>query len=88
MQPLVMDGSVARFRKNEIVRRLLDEGPFTMNDIACWGASDEDRMQFAQLIGYSVGGYSELSYVTDKSYARAQRAAEALLASPELDHAL
>jgi len=40
--------------------------------------SDEDRMQFAQLIGYSVCGYRDLSYVTGKSGKRAAKIAEAL----------
>ncbi|ELY4307208.1 hypothetical protein SMZ19_003863 [Cronobacter sakazakii] len=31
----------------------------------------EDRMQLAQLIGYSLSGYGSLSYVSDESYARA-----------------
>lgn len=31
----------------------------------------EDRVQLAQLIGYSQEGFGELSYVTNKDYARA-----------------
>ena len=31
----------------------------------------EDREQFAQLIGYSICGYHELSYVSDESAAQA-----------------
>ncbi len=34
-----------------------------MNDLAVKDFSDEDRCQFAQLIGYSISGYEELSYV-------------------------
>ena len=51
-----------RFRTNEIVRFLLDAGPFGLNDLAKIPFSDDDRRQFAQLIGYSVDGYNELSY--------------------------
>jgi hypothetical protein len=64
LQPIEWDGhGVIRFRENRIVRKLLDEGPFDMNDIARFeGITDDERSQFAQLIGYSVSGYGDLSY--------------------------
>jgi hypothetical protein len=69
IQPLFRDdGGVIRFRPNKIVKFLLDAGQFDMNKLALIEFSDQDRMQFAQLIGYSVGGYSELDYVSDKNY--------------------
>ena len=46
---------------------MLDNGPFTLNDL-CVGFTDEDRIQFAQLIGYSLSGFSDLSYVDDQTY--------------------
>jgi hypothetical protein len=79
MQPLVMDGNVVRFKANAIVRLLLDTGKLNMNDLALIQFPAEDREQFAQLIGYSVSGYGELSYVSNESYARAQAAAKKLL---------
>ena len=73
-QPVALDDKgVARFKQNAIVRFLLDAGPFDMNRLAVVPFSDEDRMQFAQLIGYSVGGYEELSYVSDESADRARQ---------------
>ncbi len=42
-----------------------------------------DREQFAMLIGYSVSGFSELSYVSDRSYRMAVQAAEVLTANQE-----
>jgi hypothetical protein len=72
------DRGVIRFRKNKIVEYLLDQGPFDMNHLAVQGFSAEDQEQFAQLIGYSVSGFSELSYVSDEAYAEAERAAEQL----------
>lgn len=30
--------------------------------------ADEDREQFAQLIGYSLSGFADLSYVSNKTY--------------------
>lgn len=66
LQPIYIDEyGTTRFEENEIVRRLLDEGPFDMNDIAMWDVSREDAEQFAQLIGYSVSGFGDLSY-TDR----------------------
>jgi len=52
-----------RFVMNAIVQRLLDDGPFNMTQIARWHVPIEDRVQFAQLIGYSLCGFAELSYV-------------------------
>ena len=67
-----------RFRKNAIVRYLLDSGKEDMNSLAFMNFSDEDREQFAQLIGYSLSGFSELSYVSDKAYEKARKKAENL----------
>lgn len=39
-----------------------------MNKLAMLDFSKEDRQQFAQLIGYSLDGYGELSYVDDDAY--------------------
>lgn len=62
-QPTISDSDgTLRFKRNEIVAFLLDAGPFDMNILARMNFSDEDRRQFAQLIGYSVSGYSELPY--------------------------
>lgn len=67
LQPIID----SRFRANSVVQFLLDNGPHDMNTLACEEFDDADREQFAQLIGYSVGGFSELSYVSDETYARA-----------------
>ena len=67
-----VDG-VVRFVENPIVRALLDDGPFSLNDIATWNVSREDREQFAQLIGYSVKGAGELNYVSDTVFNCAAR---------------
>lgn len=74
MQPIVigLDG-VCRFKENEIVRYLLDNGGIDLNKIAMLDFSDEDRTQFAQLIGYSVSGAGELSYFDDKVLCRADK---------------
>ena len=51
----------------------LDAGPFDLNKLASMPFDDEDREQFAQLIGYSLGGFSELDYVSDETYDRAEK---------------
>lgn len=71
-QPIDIDNNgVLRFRENKIVTYLLDFSTTKgcgMNELARQDFSDEDRMQFAQLIGYSLSGYGTLSYVTDAAY--------------------
>ena len=75
IQPVEDDGTgVIRFKRNKIVRFLLDWATSrgcSMNELAMIEFTDEDRQQFAQLIGYSLSGYGELSYVSDEAYATA-----------------
>ena len=79
MQPTEMrERDILRFKPNDIVRHLLDNGPFDMNTIACGDFSPEDRTQFAQLIGYSMSGFSELSYVSDTDYSVVDKMSEGL----------
>jgi hypothetical protein len=79
MQQIVWakDG-VVRFRQNAIVRFLLDAGPHNMNTLACMNFSKDDEEQFAQLIGYSVSGFGDLSYASRKTVAAADEIAENL----------
>lgn len=70
MQGVYADGSIARFRPNKIVRWMLEENRegrlVDMNRIARMSSTqrftDDDHQQFAQLIGYSISGFEELSY--------------------------
>lgn len=78
MQPLISEDGVIRFKANEIVRYLLDQGSFDMNSLAAIPFSQEDREQFAQLIGYSLAGFAELHYVSNKTFMRAERKARTL----------
>lgn len=74
IQPLERDAQgVIRFKPNKIVQHLLDNGGIDLNQLARIEFSQEDREQFAQLIGYSLKGYGELSYVSDESYDAAER---------------
>jgi hypothetical protein len=68
-QPTEKDAhGVLRFKSNKIVEHLLDFSSSKgcdMNELARMDFSNEDRMQFAQLIGYSVSGYNSLSYMIE-----------------------
>jgi hypothetical protein len=70
MQPVeVASDGVLRFKPNKLVQFLLDNnGKIDMNMLASIDVPREDREQFAQLIGYSLSGFSALSYATDESY--------------------
>ena len=74
-QPLVDVDGVTRFKKNAIVEHLLDTSTSDMNDLALMPFSNEDRVQFAELIGYSLSGFGELSYVSDVAYGQVADAA-------------
>jgi len=84
MQPVIRDeDGVFRFKKNAIVCALLDTGTLDMNKIGWMNFSREDREQFAQLIGYSLDGASELQYVSDELLARAEAERTALVTQGE-----
>ena len=81
MQPLVRDAhGTIRFLENPLVSYLLSHGSIDMNQLAIqaanrgWNAADQ--AQFAQLIGYSVSGWGDLSYVTAEQADAADKAAE------------
>jgi len=67
MQPLYFhpEQKRVRFKPNALVQHLLDNGGLDMNDLAMVECSQDDHEQFAQLIGYSLKGFHELSYVSD-----------------------
>ncbi len=69
IQPIERDShGTLRFKKNAIVDKLLSlcsaQG-FGLNDIALGRFDHDDRVQFAQLIGYSVSGFSSLGYADE-----------------------
>jgi len=79
IQPLELDeeGKI-RFKQNAIVRYLLDSGGIDMNQLALIPFSQDDREQFAQLIGYSLCGFGELSYVSDETLEAAEKMSKKL----------
>lgn len=71
IQPIEKTKGVARFKENKIVSYLLEVGQRNgagLNELAAMPFSQEDRTQLAQLIGYSLSGFSELNYVSDDDY--------------------
>lgn len=72
IQPTEVDAhGVKRFKQNAIVRRLLDFSSahgLDLNRLAAETFDQDDRIQLAQLIGYSVSGFGDLSYVDDDTY--------------------
>ena len=76
VQPVVIDDhGVYHFKENAIVSALLDAASkgqkLDLNMIACMDFPSEDRVQLAQLIGYSVSGFGDLSYVADSDFSKA-----------------
>lgn len=66
MQPLCVDADgIVRFVQNRIVRHLLDAYPGGLNALELQGFAQAEHCQLAQLIGYSLQGFGELSYVDD-----------------------
>lgn len=65
-QPVIKDDhDTWRFKENSLVRYLLEQASkhgCDMNHLAMLHFEQDDRQHFAQLIGYSIGGYSDLSY--------------------------
>lgn len=75
VQPLYVDRmDVIRFRPNKIVQFLAKTSKFDENALELIGFPHEDRIQFAQLTGWSLSGFGDLSYVTEDDYARAEQA--------------
>lgn len=74
IQPIEADeDGTLRFKRNAIVRYLLDEGPFNLTDLAQKHFTQDDQEQFAQLIGYSLPGFGTLDYVRDETYEAAAK---------------
>ena len=68
LQPII-DG---RFVPNRIVELLLETSTLNLNNIAFMDFTNQERMQLAQLIGYSLSGFGDLNYVDDETYETAE----------------
>ncbi len=76
MQQIRMVNKVARFRENKIVSAVLATSKLDLNALAILEFSQADRIQFAQLIGYSVSGFGDLSYSCPEIVAKADSIVE------------
>ncbi len=75
MQPIERDEyGVLRFRPNGIVKYLLQNG--SVDDLALQDFPQEDREQFAQLLGCSIVAFGEMSCVSRETYMAARKAIE------------
>lgn len=87
MQPIVIDPiGTPRFKENKIVSHMLTISTASLHDmnrIMAGDFTDEDKMQFAQLLGYSVSGYGGLSYASDESVETADLIAASLMEKKE-----
>lgn len=85
MQPVVLaEDKVVRFKQNVLVRYLVDCHPDGLNALARLPSppyGNEDWEQLAQLIGYSVSGFSDLSYARGETVKRADAEAARILAA-------
>lgn len=63
---------IARFVPNRLVCYLLNKGGIDLNHLAEHvRVSDGEWEQFAQLIGYSISGFGDLSYATTDRWVNA-----------------
>lgn len=74
LQPVELVDGVMRFKRNKIVDRLVDIAQrhgYSLNEIVTdyyeGVYSQDDMEQLAQLIGYSICGFHEISYVSDET---------------------
>lgn len=74
MQPIHLDAlGTVRFQGNEIIKHLVECGVIDLNKLAVMDFSNEDRMQLAQLMGYSVSGFGDLPYADPAVVAEADK---------------
>lgn len=80
MQPIILDKhKTARFKANAIIEYLFETRKLDLNEIACMPFKVEDREQIAQLLGYSVSGFGDLSYARKSTIEKADDQVEKLL---------
>ena len=85
MQPIcITSDGVIRFKQNRMVNDVYEFSQlrgFGLSEMARRDYTQEERMQFAQLIGYSVSGYGGLSYASPESVKKADAIADSLIAA-------
>ena len=79
MRPLVDVNGVIRFKQNAVIGWLFKQGHLNLNRIPVDELPLEDVEEFWQMLGYSVSGYSELSFIRPETVAEVDEAAEVIL---------
>lgn len=72
IQPVILDDGILRFRRNLVVRYLLDTGGLDLNDIGRNDFPKEDLEQFYQLIGCTLSVFGDMPFVSDEVYEAAR----------------
>jgi hypothetical protein len=68
MQPVEFDDSgVLRFRGNKVVEYLFETRAINLNTIPTRALPAEDVEQFWQMLGYSLSGYQDLSFIREET---------------------
>jgi len=86
MQPLILDtNGVVRFKANSLVTYLVNfASQSNMGVEYLWkqlpNIPEEDKEQFAQLIGYPVIGFGDLPFVSTEAFTKALKQRQKLLA--------
>jgi hypothetical protein len=81
MQPIAHDShGVVRFKRNGIIDDLVRRKIIDLNDIDVDAFPVEDVEQLWQLMGYSVSGYGDLSFVRPETIAAADAIAAKVVA--------
>lgn len=77
MQAIAKDNlGTIRFRRNQIIDYLYSKGLFDLNALAVMEFDKADRIQIAQLLGYSVSGFGDLPYADADVVALADKIAK------------
>ena len=80
MQPIYLDEhGVVRFKCNEIIKKLVRDKTIDLSEIDFAAFPTPDVEQFFQLLGYSVSGYGDISFVRPETIAAADAKADELL---------
>lgn len=90
IQPIVWQDGVIRFKENKLVSMLLQHSTIAgmgLNQLValtrCNTEFDDDWNQLAQLIGYSVSGFGDLSYADKKLVKKADKIADKMFEEKE-----
>lgn len=95
MQPIIWKNNIIRFKENKLVRMLLEHSSKTGLDLNTLTEKTyykpsykEDWNQFAQLIGYSVSGFSELNYANKNIIYEADKRAQIMIKARQIKRKL